>query len=172
VILETIARLVQGSRFFNTINVRTVELFFQKSPARPGGDVRGIDKLDFQVLADGSLIQTGQTGRDGRIQMRVRGAESTLQVLVAGAVVAEYSVRLRDDAIEAAATAAGQQRRLRMLGYHLGHGGADGNGVDGAAVPAVQTDRSILEFQADANLPMSSLADAATLAALPSAARA
>jgi hypothetical protein len=56
---------------------------------------------------------------------------------------------VRSAAIEGVATDAGQQRRLRMLGYHIGHTGAEGNGVDGAAVPSREVDRSIMEFQAD-----------------------
>ena len=80
--------------------------------------------------------------------MQIVGAFSTLEVL-GGAAVAQYTVRIRNAAAEAVATPAGQQRRLRMLGYHIGHTGPEGNGVDGAAVPSLEMDRSISEFQAD-----------------------
>jgi hypothetical protein len=63
--------------------------------------------------------------------------------------VAQYAVSIRNAAAEAANTPAGQQRRLRMLGYHIGHAGPEGNGVDGAAAPSREMDRSVLEFQAD-----------------------
>jgi hypothetical protein len=145
--VSTIARLIAGSSAFNTLSVRTVDIFFQKSPGKPGA-VRGINALSFQVVKDGAVIQTGTTGADGKIQMRIQGGVSTLQ-LPAGTAVAEYTVRIRDDAIEAAATPSGQQRRLRMLGYQIGHTGPEGNGVDGVAAPSREMDRSILEFQAD-----------------------
>jgi hypothetical protein len=144
----TIARLVPGSAGFNTLSIRTVEIFLQKSPGRPSGDSRGVNHLSFQVVKDGAVIQHGTTGADGRIRMRIQGGVSTLQLL-GGTARAEYEVSIRDDAVEAVATPAGQQRRLRMLGYQIGHTGAEGNGVDGAAVPTREMDRSISEFQAD-----------------------
>jgi hypothetical protein len=133
--------------------------------------------LNFQVVKNGAVIQAGTTAADGRVRMRIQGGVSTLRLLGA-APEPEYDVTIRDDAIEAAATPAGQQRRLRMLGYHIGHSGPEGNGVDGVAVPIAEVDRSILEFQADtaalnaagsANA-MSSIADANTQNALVAAA--
>jgi hypothetical protein len=146
--LAPITRLVPGAPGFNTLNIRTVDIFLQKSPGKPSGNVRGINLLSFQVVKDGGVIQSGTTGPDGRIRMRIQGGVSTLQLL-GSAPAAEYEVSIRDDAIEPAATPAGQQRRLRMLGYHIGHADPEGNGVDGAAVPLPEVDRSILEFQAD-----------------------
>ena len=175
--LAPITRLVPGATGFNTLNIRTVDIFMQRSPGRPAGDVRGINVLNFQVIKDGAVIQLGTTGPDGRIRMRIQGGISTLRLL-GGAPEPEYDVSIRDAAIEAVATPAGQQRRLRMLGYHIGHSGPEGNGVDGAAVPIPDVDRSILEFQADtaainaagsANA-MSSIADANTQNALTAAA--
>ena len=170
--MTPIARQVRGATTFNTINLRTVEIFLQKSPGRPG-DVRGITGMSFDVVdSTGALIQAGTTGADGRVRMRIQGGVSTLRLL-ASTPAAEYTVRLRDDPIEGQATVDGIQRRLRMLGYHIGHTGADANGVDGAATVSVEFDRSILEFQADANnIPILSVADAATQAALAAAARA
>jgi hypothetical protein len=65
-----------------------------------------------------------------------------------------------------------------MLGYHIGHAGPEGNGVDAAAVPSRELDRSILEFQTDTaainaagNVDgMNSIADNATQNALTAAA--
>ena len=167
--LGPIARLIQGATGFNTLVIRTVDIFLQMSPGKPAGDVRGINALNFQVVKDGAIIQSGATGADGKIQMRIQGGVSTLQLL-SGGVVAEYTVSIRDDAIEAVATSAGQQRRLRMLGYHIGHTGPEGNGVDGVAAPSVEVDRSLLEFQADGAKPMNSLADAVTQTDLTAAA--
>jgi len=166
---STISRQVSGSSSFNTLNVRTVQIFFQKSPGKPG-DVRGISALNFKVVKDGAVIQTGATGDDGKIQMRIQGNVSTLQ-LIAGTVVAEYTVTIRDDAIEAVSTPSGQQRRLRMLGYQIGQTGPDGNGVDGQPSPSLKMDRSILEFQADdQTLQMDSIAGSLTQGALKKAA--
>jgi hypothetical protein len=142
-----IARLVPGSTAANTINIPVVQIFLQKSPNKPSGDQRGIE-VDFEVVKNGAVIQAGRTGPDGKVDMRVPGGTATLRIRASGAV-AEYTVTIRSAAIEGAATAAGQQRRLRMLGYHIGHTGAEGNGVDGAAVPSREVDRAILEFQAD-----------------------
>lgn len=167
---SAIARLVPGSTAFNALNIRTVNIFLQKSPGRPGGDVRGIDAVSFQVVKNGVVIQNGTTGADGLIRMRIVGGVSTLQLLTGG-VSAEYTVTIRDDAIEGVATSAGQQRRLRMLGYHIGHTGPEGNGVDGAAAPSTAVDRAILEFQADdGTIAMNSLADATTQPLLTAAA--
>ena len=60
----------------------------------------------------------------------------------------------------------GPQRRLRMLGYHLGHSGGEGNGVDGIARPSREFDRSVLEFQADSSRKMDSLMEDAAAGAL------
>ena len=158
------ARLVPGSTGFNTINVRTVDIFLQKSPGKPG-DARGITGLHFEVVKDGATLQTGTTGADGKVQMRLPGGSATLRI-AAGGVFAEYDVSIRDDAPEDIATLDGQKRRLRMLGYQIGHGGAEGVGVDGAATPDSAYDRCILEFQADKDLPTSSIGDAGTQAGL------
>jgi hypothetical protein len=146
--LAPITRLVPGAPGFNTLNIRSVDIFLQKSPGKPRGDVRGINSLSFQVVKDGAVIQNGTTGADGRIRMRIQGGVSTLQLL-GSTPAAEYEVSIRDDAIEAVATPEGQQRRLRMLGYQIGHDGPEGNGVDGTVAPGVAMDRAILEFQTD-----------------------
>jgi hypothetical protein len=100
------------------------------------------------VVKEGAVIQRGTTGTDGKIRIRIQGGVSTLQLLD-GSPVAEYEVSIRDDAIEAATTPEGLQRRLRMLGYQIGHDGPEGNGVDGTVAPGVAMDRAILEFQVD-----------------------
>src|ERR1051325_2760371 len=94
-ILEAIGRLVRNSTLFNTLNTRKVEIVLQKSPGKPGSDKRGIKDLDWQVSKDGAVIQTGKTGEDGKVPMRVRGGESILQWLVGTTVVADYRVRIR-----------------------------------------------------------------------------
>lgn len=144
-----IARQVQGAPTFNAINVQTVEIFLQMSPNKPAGDVRGINAANFQVKdSAGTVIQNGTTPANGRIQMRIQGGSGTLEVM-GGSAVAVYNVRIRNAAAEPIATLDGVRRRLRMLGYQIGHTGAEGNGVDGADTPSVELDRGTLEFQAD-----------------------
>lgn len=150
--MSVISRLNSLVNFFNTLNTRTVEIFFQKSPGRKGTDARGIDTLDFQVVKNGAVIQTGQSDKDGRIQMLVRGSGSTLQILSGGAPVADYEVTIRTGAVEAKDNITGIQKRLRILGYHMGHDGPENVGVTGAL--NVGTDRSLLEFQGDKDVRM------------------
>ncbi|MCB9845607.1 MAG: peptidoglycan-binding protein [Phycisphaeraceae bacterium] len=157
-------RLFSGSSASNTLNVRTVKFFFQKSPDKPSGDVRGIDGLDFRVMASGALVQQGRTGADGKIDLRIMPGGVELQLLFKGTPVASYAVKARDAAIEAATSIDGQQRRLRMLGYHLGRTGADGDGVDNSM--NVETDHAILQFQADQSIDFTGVVDAGTQTAL------
>lgn len=147
-----ISRLISGSPGFNTLNLPPpVPVHFHRSPDFPGGPARGISGLDFQVVTNGAVAQQGRTGADGRIDVRVPpGGSSTIQILFQGKVVAEYTVTVDSGALAAVNTVLGQQQRLRMLGYQIGHSGADGNGVDGAVNALFE--RSVLDFQADQNL--------------------
>jgi len=157
--MSSISRLTNLVDFFNTLNTRTARIIFQKSPGKKGSDKRGIKDLDFQVVKNGAVIQIGQAV-DGVIDMLVRGGSSTLQILSNGAPVAEYEVSIRSAPVEANTQLVGRQKRLRMLGYHLGHDGPAGNGV-GAPFNA-ELDRSILEFQGDKDKKMDGLLDNAT----------
>jgi len=172
-----IARLVSSSTAFNTLNTPpAIPIHFHKSPDFPSVP-RGIAGLDFQVLVAGAIISQGTTRADGRIDVRVPpGGSARVNLLFAGAVVAEYDVTVErnplsdlnaGDAIldpgsapqaanEAtnAASIQGTQERLRMLGYQIGHSGAEGTGVSG--VMTAEWERGVLDFQADQNL----LADA------------
>jgi hypothetical protein len=148
---NVISRLVTGATGHNTLALPpAVPVFLQRSPGFPGS-ARGIEHLDFQVLLNGSVIQQGTTGADGRIDVRVPpGGSSTLQLMFNGAAVASYEVSVSPDPLAAANTTTGQMQRLRLLGYQIGHAGPDGNGVDpGAATPPVEFERSVLDFQAD-----------------------
>jgi hypothetical protein len=168
-ILEAIGRLVRGSTLFNTLNTRTVEIFMQMSPGNPGSDKRGIKDLDWQVSKDGAVIQTGKTTDNGRIPMRIRGGSSTLQWMFGAAVVAEYAVGIRDTAMDPDTDQRGQLRRLRVLGYQIGHSGTDNIGVDATNPPpafTVEGDRSIFEFQSDSDIKAIGVVDAATRARL------
>jgi hypothetical protein len=173
-ILEAIGRLVRNSSLFNTLNTRKVEIVLQKSPGKPGTDKRGIKDLEWQVSKNGVVIQTGKTADDGKVKMRVRGGSSILQWVVGTTtVVAEYTVRIRDTAMEAVTDQRGQLRRLRVLGYQIGHSGADGIGVDSTNPPpalVVEGDRAILQFQTDEGIKATGTMDANTRTALTNAA--
>jgi len=167
---RVISRLVTGSPAFNTLNLPpSVPILFQRSPGFPNGDVRGIDGLEFQVLIAGAVVQSGRTGADGKIDVRVPpGGTSTLQLMNGGAVVAEYSVTVDTGALAPVAQIDGQQQRLRLLGYQVGHTGADGNGVDNAQ--NINFERSILDFQADTEgVPPQLVPDANVVAAVTTA---
>ncbi len=144
-----VARLFNAATAFNTLNLPPpVQIFLHRSPAFPNGDVRGIRGLDFQVTSGGVVIQVGQTGADGKIDVRVPpGGSSTLQLMRAGAVVAEYIITVDSAALDPVSAVNGQQERLRLLGYQTGHAGANGDGVDGTAT--MEFERSVLDFQAD-----------------------
>jgi peptidoglycan hydrolase-like protein with peptidoglycan-binding domain len=145
-----VARLNSESTAHDTVNTRTVEIYFHQSPGWPDGDNRGIEGMEYQVLSEGSVTQSGRTGRDGKIEMSIRGNESTLQLMFNGASVAEYRIAIRDEDWEAPTTIIGVQRRLRALGYHLGHTGDESDGIDGDLRD--KTDKAILDFQIDSNL--------------------
>lgn len=145
-----VARLTSDSTAHDTVNTRTVEIYFHKSPGWPDGDQRGIEGLEYQVLSEGRVTQSGRTGNDGKIEMSIRGSESTLQLMFNGASVAEYRITIRDEDWEASNTIIGVQRRLRALGYHLGHAGEGMDGIDGNL--GEKTDKAILDFQIDQNL--------------------
>ena len=146
----TIARQAINSLLRNVLNSRVVPILFHRSPGNDNGGDRAIAGLHWQVRAQGFVIQTGVTGNDGRVAMVVRGASSTLELLHNGAVVASYDVRVSTATLDAVGTLIGQKQRLRLLGYQIGHGGPDGNGVD--ATVNMETERSMLDFQADESL--------------------
>ena len=133
-----------------TVRRRVATVYFQRSPGLPAGEDRGITGIAFRVLHEGQAIQEGTTEADGKAEVRVVGDEVTLELLYEGAPIASYQVTLREDEAEDVTTLTGVQRRLRMLGYHLGDAGGEGNGVDGTM--GQRTDRALLEFQIDQGL--------------------
>jgi hypothetical protein len=145
---SAISRQTQGSTNYNTLNSPpAVPVYFQKSPDFPDGDSRGISGMEFQVTSGGST-QKGTTGADGRVDVRVApGGSATLQLMSNGSVAAEYEITVDTGTPDAVTTLTGQQQRLRMLGYQIGHTGADGDGVDG--IMGALTESAILDFQTD-----------------------
>lgn len=149
-IASFVSRLVRESSAHNTLDSRTIEVFFHKSPAWPEDDTRGIGQLDYEIVAHGVVVRSGTTEDDGRIEIPIVGGQAVLHLKFQGADVATYQFNLSDDALEADTTIAGVQRRLRMLGYHLGHAGDGQDGIDGDL--GGKTDKAILDFQIDNQL--------------------
>lgn len=144
----TIARQGLNSILNNVLNSRVVPILFHKSPGNNVGTDRAIPGINWQVQAQGFVIQNGVTTANGRIDMTVRGGSSMLQLLEGGAVIAEYDVSVDPAPLAAVATLQGQKQRLRLLGYQIGRGGPDQNGVD-ATANVMEVERSVLDFQAD-----------------------
>jgi peptidoglycan hydrolase-like protein with peptidoglycan-binding domain len=167
-ILEHIARLIHEAAGFNTLNVRTMEVFFQKSPGVSEGDNRGIPGLEYRVMSDGRQTQSGTTGDDGLVAVQCRpNTETVLELMVAGSPVAQYKLTFRDTPFEPDSSFIGIQRRLRTLGYQLGAAGDTHDGVDNAM--GRRTDKAIQDFQIDAGLAFDSIAGDGTRSELSDA---
>ena len=147
---SAISRLFSSSPAHNTIVVRTVEVYLQRSPSNSESDtdIRGVEALTWRVTSGGTEIQSGTTEDSGLIEVQVRGAvDSILELTHEGTTVAQYRVRIRDTGYEPDTELAGVQRRLMQLGYHVGHESDDGDGVDGDM--GRKTDKAIMDFQVD-----------------------
>jgi hypothetical protein len=185
---RVVARLVPGATAFNTLNSPPpIPIHFHKSPDFPSAG-RGIVKLAFEVDVAGTIV-SGTTGADGKIDVRVpAGGSATIRLMVGGNPVAEYEVTVDQNPLsdlnagdpiidpgtqpqattEAtnAVSIRGTQERLRMLGYQIAHGGAEGTGVSGLLT--AEWERSILDFQVDQNLRPDAKVGPLTKAALRS----
>ncbi len=150
-----ISRLTLDSNAYNTLNLNTIEIFFQKSPGKDKGNKQGIKGLKCRVISKGLITSERETREDGRIEMHIQGDQATLQLLWEGKVVAEYIITISDADLGSETTLIGQQRRLRILGYQLGRDGPDQNGVDGNK--RGRSERSILDFQVDHGLEINSI---------------
>jgi hypothetical protein len=150
-IVEAIARLIAGVVAHNTVNTRTVSIFFQKFPGI--SSTSGIAGLDFRVLnADGTVAQQGRTAANGLIRVRL-GPLNTQKLEILGSV---YDITLLGRPLHPREELRGVQERLNMLGYNAGTLRADNQRAD--LVDAnnrmglndnAQTERAILNFQAD-----------------------
>ena len=134
----------------DSAETKLVDGFFQKCPGFGGGDGRGIGGLEYRVLSGGSVVQTGKTSEDGKVTVSVSDGPSELQILWEGKAVASYLIQTRDEEWEPNNSVIGVQRRLRTLGYQLGHSGEGNDGIDG--VIGGKTDKAIQDFQIDSGL--------------------
>lgn len=138
-----IARQPSDGSAHNLVALRTVELWFQKSPGAPGTEHREITDLMYRIQGQTRV----RTATGGKVTFRTPAGAATIELIFNNRVVATYTVTTSAAAIPAVTTVTGLQRRLRMLGYHLGHAGPLQNGVDGSL--GGRTERSILDYQAD-----------------------
>ncbi len=132
--VHPVSRAVSGSTVHNTINIPTVRIFFQKSPGKPSSDARGIVGLECRILHDGVAVRSVATAKNGLIEVPLSNNVATLQVLDKGEPVVEYEIARDDAPFDPVDTLLGQQQRLRHLGYQLGHGGPDEDGVSASAI--------------------------------------
>ena len=140
------SRATTSSRTGTTVALRSVDIYLVKSPGAPNDNTRGIEGVDWSLF-DGTIYSDmGTTAADGKITVQLApGQNYTLEALGSA-----YEITLRTAAAESATTTAGSQRRLRMIGYQIGHAGPHNNGVDGTV--GRRTDRAIQDFQADQGL--------------------
>ncbi|MAY75794.1 MAG: hypothetical protein CMJ31_13970 [Phycisphaerae bacterium] len=144
----TITRLPSNSTKKNVINSRVLPVHFHRSPGNDQGGDRAIPDLRWRVRGLNRIIQTGVTGADGKIDVVIRGNHSVLELLHNGAAVARYNVSSTNAPLDPASTLLGQKQRLRLLGYQIGHGGPNADGVD-ATANVMEVERSVLDFQTD-----------------------
>ncbi len=142
------ARIIPDFDVHNAVNVRTVDVYIQDYPGAPG-DKRGVEGLQYEVLSNDQVVQTGMTDKEGKIQVFLfPEARTILKVLGT-----EYEISITDAAFGNVNTTKGKKERLRYLGYQVGHDGANGNGVDDED-ERFEYERSILDFQADHGLDL------------------
>ncbi|MEZ6234614.1 MAG: peptidoglycan-binding domain-containing protein [Phycisphaerales bacterium] len=164
-ILNSIARLHSGSSSHNTFNIRTIEIFLQKSAGVDEGDDRGIEGLAYRVTSDGNDVLRGTTEADGKIAVPFRpNTAMVLELLHEGNPVARYNLHINQNPFEPDSELIGLQRRFRQLGYQLGNAGDARDGIDGEM--GRRTDKAIQDFQIDAGLAFDSVAGDNTKAAL------
>lgn len=164
-LLNRVARQHNAGAGHNTLNTRTIELYFQRSPGVAQGDDRGIVGLEYRITSDGQEVARGTTASDGKIDVPLRpNTAMVLEIMHAGALQARYNLAINDNPFEPANTFLGVQRRLRQLGYQLGTAGPGHDGVDNQMGP--RTDKAIQDFQVDAGMAFDSIAGDGTQRAL------
>ncbi len=142
-----IARLLRVAKAHNSINVKTVKIYFQTSPGVPGKDKRGIEGLDYQVMCEGIPIQGDKTDKNGMAKVRVApGVRTILKILGS-----EYEVSLIGG-FRPIEQMRGVQQRQAILGYKIGLLHGDNRRANTYNNPNEDAERAILNFQADNDL--------------------
>jgi peptidoglycan hydrolase-like protein with peptidoglycan-binding domain len=114
----------------------------------PGTAARaGVDRLEYSVTVGDAPPVQGHTGSDGMISIRLApGATAALRVLGS-----TYDISLTDE-LHPIEEMRGVQQRLAMLGYCPGPLKGDDARADTYVNPDAETERAILDFQADKGL--------------------
>lgn len=140
----SVARLIADINAFNAIMVQKADIYIQKYPGPPNVNA-GVEKLDYTVETNGRVTQSGKSGANGKIEVRVLiGSKTVLKVMGT-----EYEVSISGAAFAPVANHLGRKERLRYLGYQIGHYGPNKNGVDNNSTPRFEYERSVCDFQAD-----------------------
>ena len=160
----TVARLGPDASGHNTLNIKTIEVFMQRFAGMIADTDAGIEGMSYQVFNNGEMVQSGVTEADGRILVRMLNGAAELRLMFNNICVARYTINDRQEPLEADTEIAGVQRRLRALGYQLGHAGDGSDGIDGDL--GWKTDKAILDFQIDNNLAFDGVVGRRTRSAL------
>lgn len=153
-----VARLNQGASNHNRLVGRRVTVFFQTAPGLPKSIKRGIEDLEYKVFWGAEEKQSGRTStaKDGKVVVVVSPDPNTQTILeILGT---RYEIhRLQN--LARANTIRGMQQRLSLLGYYFGALAANETVVDLTANqkgmynnPNKETEKAILDFQADQDL--------------------
>lgn len=153
-----VARLNSEAPNHNRLVGRRIQVFLQTVPGLPGTTNLGIEKLDYKVFWGDEEKQSGRTSsrKDGKISVIVSPQEGTQTILEVMGTRYEI-VGLRNLARHN--TVRGVQQRLALLGYYYGPLVADETEInlqthqrDLYINPDKETERAILDFQADGDL--------------------
>src|SRR5215510_4255687 len=138
--MAAVGRTASGTPHRNGIVLKRVKILFQRFPGIAGADAdRGISGVSFKLKINGRVAARGATAADGSVTVDVPvGVKARLEIFDT-----HYTIKVVN-ALESSNSAAGEQRRLQLLGYELVE-------VDGHLLAG--TDNAALNFQAD-NKPL------------------
>jgi len=142
---HAIPRRGEGEAGNAAVRLREIRVYVQKYPGTAAR--AGVDQLEYSVTVGDAPPAQGRTGRDGMITIRLApGATATLRVLGS-----TYEIGLTDE-LHPIEEMRGVQQRLEMLGYCPGPLKGDDARADAYVNPDAETERAILDFQADNDL--------------------
>ena len=142
---HAVPRRGEGEAGNAAVRLREIRVYLQKFPGTSTSS--GIDRLEYSVTVGDAPPAQGRTGRDGKITIRLApGSTATLRALAS-----VYEISLTDE-LHPIEEIRGVQQRLEMLGYVVGALKEDDTRADTYVNPDVETERAILDFQADNGL--------------------
>ena len=142
---HAVPRRGEGEAGNAAVRLREIRVYVQKYPGTAAR--AGVDRMEYSVTVGDAPPVQGQTGSDGMISIRLApGATATLRIL--GSV---YEISMTDE-LHPIEEMRGVQQRLAMLGYCPGPLKGDDARADTYVNPDAETERAILDFQADNDL--------------------